>query len=113
MQILFNRILSLLLQGEQIPLRNGNFYSYVGPKSTRVNGSIFPLAFEYEISAQNRKKVTIELIHAMYQLHLQNGRMPSRNEMLQNFLFELNGRPCNYTVAVYIVQRLLRDDINI
>jgi hypothetical protein len=113
MQILFDRILTLLVPEEQIRLRNGNFYRYVGPTSTRINGERFPLAFEYEISAQNHKKVTIDLIHAMYQLHLQTGVMPSKNEMLPNFLFELRSRPCNYTVAVYIVRRLLSDDRNV
>ncbi len=103
MQILFDRILLLLFQGEQIPLRSGNFYSYVGPTSTRINGERFPLAFEYEISAQNHKKVTIELIHAMYQLHLQNGIMPSRSEIFDLFPRELCSRPCNYSAAVYIV----------
>jgi hypothetical protein len=113
MQILFDRILTLLVPEEQIPLRNGNFYRYVGPTSTRINGERFPLAFEYEISAQNHKKVTIDLIQAMYQLHLQTGVMPTKNEMLPNFLFELSGRPCNYTVAIYIVRRLLSDDRNV
>jgi hypothetical protein len=112
MQILFDRILTLLVPEEQIRLRNGNFYSYLGPTSTRINGERFPLAFEYEISAQNHKKVTVELIHTMYQLHLQTGIMQSRSEIFDLFPRELCSRPCNYTAAVYIVQKLINDDFN-
>lgn len=110
MQDLFNRILLILAEGEQIPLRNGNFYRFIGPTATRINGQEFPLAFEYEISEQNHKKVTTALINEMYIRHQQIGMMPSKTEMLPIFLYELSGRPCNYTVASYIIQKLIRND---
>jgi hypothetical protein len=47
MQDLYNRILLILEDGEEIPLRNGNIYRYIGPTSTRINGQQFPFAFEY------------------------------------------------------------------
>lgn len=110
MQDLYNRILLILEDREEIPLRNGNIYRYIGPTSTRINGQQFPFAFEYEISAHNHKKVTVNLICEMYERHLLNGVMPKRSEILPVFLYELCSRPCNYTVAVYIVLKLLKED---
>lgn len=110
MQDLYNRILLILVDGEEIALRNGNIYRYIGPTSTRINGQQFPFAFEYEISALNHKKVTVDLICEMYERHLLNGVMPKRSEILPVFLYELCSRPCNYTVAVYIVLKLLKED---
>jgi hypothetical protein len=110
MQDLYNRILLILEDGEEIPLRNGNIYRYIGPTSTRINGQQFPFAFEYEISARNHKKVTVNLVYEMYEHHLLNGVMPIRSEMLPIFPFELCGRPCNFTVALHIVLKLLRED---
>ena len=110
MQDLYNRILLILEDGEEIPLRNGNIYRYIGPTSTRINGKQFPFAFEYEISALNHKKVTINLICEMYERHQLNKVMPTKSEMLPVFPFELCSRPCNYTVAIYIVLKLLIED---
>jgi hypothetical protein len=101
-----------LEQGEEIPLRNGNFYRFIGPTTTRINGQQFSFAFEYEISSRNHKKVTVELIHEMYERHRLNGVLPEKAEILPIFLHELSGRPCNYTVACYIIQKLLRTENN-
>jgi hypothetical protein len=112
MESLFNRVVNLLVNNEQIPLRNRNFYTYLNTATTRINGILFPLAFEYRISRENTKRVTINLICAMYQHHIDHGVMPSKGEMCAQFPFELCSRPCNYTVAVYIVQKLIHYDIN-
>ncbi len=112
MQAFFNRISGLLGRDEQIPLRNSNFSTYLNTASTRINGELFPFAFEYRISGQNTKRVTVNLIHSMYEYHLAHGVIPSKGEMCAQFPFELCSRPCNYTVAVYIVNRLLADDQN-
>ncbi len=112
MQALFNRISGLLGRDEQIPLRNRNVYTYLNTASTRINGEPFPFAFEYRISGQNTKRVTVNLIHSMYEHHLAHGVIPSKGEMCAQFPFELCSRPCNYTVAVYIVQKLINDDLN-
>jgi hypothetical protein len=107
----FNNIVSQLIQIDQrIPLSNGNFYRVIGPTTTRINGQIFPFAIEYEISPSNHKRVTIELIHSIYQRFQQNRMMPTRAAMFLLFPFELCSRPCNYTVAVFIVQQLLQED---
>jgi hypothetical protein len=110
MEELYNRIINVLTINNRIPLSNGNFYWYVGRASTRINGQVFPLAFEYEISQTNHKRVTIELIHSIYQRFQQTGIMPTRAEMFLIFPFELCSRPCNYTVAVFIVKQLIIDN---
>jgi hypothetical protein len=112
MEDLFNRISNLLVPNERIPLLNGDFYTYLNPSPTRINGELFPLAFQYRISATQTKRVTINLIHAMYQHHLNNGVMPSKAEMLAQFPFELCSRPCNFTAAIYIIQKLISVDVN-
>lgn len=48
----------------------------------------------------------------MYQHHLNNGVMPSKAEMLAQFPFELCSRPCNFTAAIYIIQKLISVDVN-
>jgi hypothetical protein len=110
MEELYHRISDLLNHDEPIPLRNGNVYTYLNPSPTRINGELFPFAFEYRISGQNTKRVTVNLIHSMYQHHLENGEMPRIDEIRMQFPLELSSRPCNYTVAVFIVNRLLHDD---
>ena len=112
MEELYHRISDLLNHDEPIPLRNGNVYTYLIPSPTRINGELFPFAFEYRISGQNTKRVTVNLIHSMYEHHLAHGVIPSKGEMCAQFPFELCSRPCNYTVAVYIVQKLINDDLN-
>ena len=110
MEELYVRIINVLTINNRIPLSNGNFYRYIGPNSTRINGQMFSFAFEYEISPPNHKRVTIELIHSMYQRFQQTRIMPTKAEMLLLFPFELSSRPCNYTVAVFIVEQLINDD---
>ncbi|MBM3454828.1 MAG: hypothetical protein FJX80_06735 [Bacteroidetes bacterium] len=112
MEELFNRISGLMAQGEQIPLTNGNVYTYLNTTTTRINGELFPFVFQYRISGTQTKCVTVNLIRSMYQHHLNHGEIPSRSEMFDLFPRELCSRPCNYTVAVYIVNRLLNDDNN-
>ena len=109
MENLYRRI-QILLQGiNQIPLQNGNFYEYLGPVTTTINGSRFP-AFLYQISSNNQKRVSINLIHSMYEQTLRTGNIPERAEMFPLFPFELCSRPCNHTVAAFVVEQLLLDD---
>lgn len=110
MRALSTRIDRIITATRQIPISNGNTYRYVGPATTRINGILNEFAFEYEISDQNHKRVTIELINAMYEQIQRTGIMPTKAEMFILFPFELRSRPCNYTVAVFIVQQLLLDD---
>lgn len=110
MENLYRRI-QILLQGiNQIPLQNGNFYEYLGPVTTIINGNRFP-AFLYEISPTNQKRVSINLIHSMYEQTLRTGNIPERAEMFPLFPFELCSRPCNYTVAVFVVEQLISADL--
>jgi hypothetical protein len=109
MEDLYQRIQNLLRVHQQIPLQNGNAYQYLGPVTTTINGNRFP-AFLYEISPNNQKRVSINLIHSMYEQTLRTGNIPERAEMFPLFPFELCSRPCNYTVAAFVVEQLLLDD---
>ena len=109
MEDLYRRI-EILLQGVvQIPLQNENSYLYIGPVTTTINGNRFP-AFLYEISPNNQKRVSINLIHTMYEQTLMSGNIPVRAEVFPLFPFELCSRPCNYSVAKFIVEQLIYDD---
>jgi hypothetical protein len=110
MRALSTRIDRIISAIQQIPIRNGNAYRYIGPSTTRVNGVLNEFAFEYEISHQNHKRVTIGLINTMYEQIQRTGIMPTKAEMFVIFPFELCSRPCNYTVAAFIVNQLLIDD---
>jgi len=109
MEDLYQRIQNLLQVHQQIPLENGNFYEYLGPVTTTINGSRFP-AFLYQISSNNQKRVSINLIHSMYEQTLRTENIPERAVMFPLFPFELCSRPCNYTVAAFVVEQLLLDD---
>ena len=110
MEDLYRRIVTLLQGVTQIPLQNENFYLYLGPVTTTINGNRFP-AFLYEISPNNQKRVSINLIHSMYEQTLRTGNIPERAEMFPLFPFELCSRPCNYTVAVFVVEQLISADL--
>ena len=90
---------------ELIPLENGNSYTYLGPTNTKINGEEFR-AFLYEISPNKQKRVTINLVHSMYLETLRAENIPSRAEVFRLFPFELCSRPCNYTVAAFIVRQI-------
>ncbi len=109
MEDLYRSIVTLLQGVTQIPLQNENFYLYLGPVTTIINGNRFP-AFLYEISPNNQKRVSINLIYSMYEQTLTTGNIPERAEVLPFFTFELRSRPCNYTVAAFVVEQLLLDD---
>jgi hypothetical protein len=109
MEDLYSRIETLLQRVTQIPLQNGNFYLYLGPVTTTINGNRLP-AFLYQISPTNQKRVSINLIHSIYEQTLRTGNIPERAEMFPLFPFELCSRPCNYTVAAFVVEQLLMDD---
>ena len=103
----FYRIVSVFLNNNpNIFLANGRSYNYLGNCSTRINGDIHHQAFEYQIGANNRKRITIEYIYFMQQHWLTTGQILSRVEMLTAFPFELLYRPCYYTVARFITQHL-------
>jgi hypothetical protein len=109
MEDLYRRIATLLQVHQQIPLENENSYEYLGPVTTTINGNRFP-AFLYEISPNNQKRVSINLIHSMYEQTLRTENIPERAVMFPLFSFELCSRPCNYTVAAFVVEQLLLDD---
>lgn len=94
---------------EIIPLENGNSYDYLGQTTTKINRQEFR-AFLYEISPNNQKRVTVDLIHSMYLQTLRIGNIPPRSQMFVFFPFELCSRPCNYTVASFIVSQLIENN---
>ena len=110
MEDLYQRIQNLLRVHQQIPLQNGNAYQYLGPVTTTINGNRFP-AFLYEISPNNQKRVSINLIHSMYEQTLRTGNIPERADVLPFFTFELRSRPCNYTAAAFVVEQLISADL--
>jgi hypothetical protein len=90
-----------------LPLLQGGNYTFIEPSSTRINGITFENAIHYRISDTNSKRVTFELIRAVYDFHLSNNAFPTRAESMQLFPDELRSRPCNYSVAVSIVRRFI------
>jgi len=90
-----------------LPLLQGGNYTFIEPSSTRINGITFENALHYRISDTNSKRVTFELILAVYDFHLLNNAFPTRVELMQLFPYELRSRPCNYSVAVSIVRRFI------
>ena len=109
MEDFYKRIQNVFQVHKQIPLQNGNFYEYLGPVTTTLKGNKFP-AFLYQISPNNQKRVSINLIYSMYEQTLITGNIPKRAEICILFPYELSSRKCNYTVAVFIIQQLLLED---
>lgn len=105
----FEMVAEAMRNIEIIPLENGDSYDYLGPTTTKINRQEFR-AFLYEISPNNQKRVTVDFIYSMYQQTLRIGNMPTRREMLVLFPFELCSRPCNYTVASFIVSQLIANN---
>lgn len=103
------RILDVMSDVSDIPLQNGNSYTYIGTTTTRMEGQTFQ-AFSYEISPNNQKRVSLNLIHKMYLETLRTNTIPSRAAMFELFRFELSSRPCNYTVASFIVSQLIENN---
>jgi hypothetical protein len=105
----YETVTEIMHNVELIPLENGNSYTYLGPTSTKINGEEFR-AFLYEISPNNQKRVTINLVHSTYLETLRSKKNPSRAEVYTLFPLELCSRPCNYTVALFIVLRILENN---
>lgn len=113
MEKLNNRILDLIKPSELIPLNNGKFYTYLNSIPTRIDQEYFPFAFEYKISTKNKKRVTLNLINSIYQHYLIHGVILSKKEIFAQYPLELCARPCNYSVAIFIVQKLITEDLNL
>lgn len=103
----FDLVIQSLRNSPNLPLLNGGNYTFIEPSSTRINGITFENAIHYRISNTNSKRVTFELIRAVYDFHLLNNAFPTRAELMQLFPDELRSRPCNYSVAVSIFRRFI------
>lgn len=106
MEKLLQEIIEKIRPNEKIPLKNGNSYTYLKKTTTTINKQIFEHAFEYQISTKNKKKVTLEFIAFMKQYHDKHNQFPDKSLMLDNFSHEICDRPCNITVAKYIILKL-------
>jgi hypothetical protein len=107
MEELINQIIALFQVNRSIYLQSGRSYLFIGQCSTRIAGNIYPIAFQYQISASNKKCITIGFIRYMYERVLETGAIPTRQEMQENYLSEYTSRPCNYSVSKSIVDSLL------
>jgi hypothetical protein len=110
MRNLTNRINNLFLKDKTISLKRGRPYFYIGEKPTKINSKESKVAFEYKISEKNKKRVTLQLIDSMHNFYNQNGRIQERFELNETFKAELKSRPCNYSVAKFIVEKLIQED---
>jgi hypothetical protein len=108
----FDLILQSLDNNPTFPLLHGGNYTFIEPSSTRINGITFENAIHYRISDTNSKRVTFDLIRAVYDFYLLNNVFPTRAELMQLFPLELSSRPCNYSVALAIVSRFIKLKIN-
>jgi hypothetical protein len=103
----FKNILTSLENNRAIPLLNGNYYYFIEASSTRINGDLFQNAIHYRIGDSNSKRVTFELIDAVYGHILNSGRLPAKSTIRALFHHELCSRPCNYRIACAIAQRFI------
>jgi hypothetical protein len=110
MKDLNNKINNLFKIDKTISLKRGGPYYYLRGVPTKINGKEHQDSIEYNISAKNRKRVTIELIQSIYNFYNQNGRILERFELNESFKAELKSRPCNYSVAKFIVEKLIQED---
>lgn len=106
MENLLDLIVQNLKENEKIPLKNGNSYTFLRKAATKINKKNFEHAFEYQISPKNKKKVTLEFIAFMKEYHDKLNQFPDKSLMLENFTHEICNRPCNITVAKYIILKL-------
>jgi hypothetical protein len=109
MKNLSERISNLFILDKKISLKRGGPYYFIREVSTKIDGKEKD-AFEYQISERNKKRVTLELIEAGYNFRNQNGRILVRSELKETFNSELKSRPCNYSVAKFIVEQLVEED---
>lgn len=110
MSNLSKRINDLFKIDKTISLKRGGPYFYIGEEPTKINGKEYPFSFEYKISDKNKKRVTLELIVSIYHFYNKNGRIPKRFEINEANKLELKSRPCNYSVAKFIVEKLIQED---
>jgi hypothetical protein len=110
MKNLSEKIKNLFTRDKKISLKKGGPYFYIGEAPTKINGKAPKIAFEYQISEKNKKRVTLELIESIYNSFNQNGRIQERFELNKTFKAELKSRPCNYSVAKFIVEQIIKDD---
>ena len=110
MKDLSNRINRLFGNSKKITLQKGGPYYFIKNCSTKIDKEIFEFAIEYQISEKNKKRVTINLIDFIYKNYQKNGKFPERKELTEPFITELKSRPCNYSVAKFIVNQLIVDD---
>jgi hypothetical protein len=99
----------LFNKDKKISLKRGGPYYYLRTVPTKIDGKEKD-AFEYKISEKNKKRVTLQLIDSIYNFYNQNGRIQERFELNESFQAELKSRPCNYSVAKFIVEQLIKDD---
>lgn len=110
MKKLSDRIARLFGNSKKIILQKGGPYYFVKNSPTKIDKEIFEFAIEYQISEKNKKRVTINLIDCLYKNYQQNGKFLERNELKETFKIELKSRPCNYSVAKFIVNQLINED---
>jgi hypothetical protein len=110
MKDLSNRIKRLFGNSKKITLKKGGPYYFINNCSTKIDKEIFEFAIEYQISEKNKKRVTIDLIDCLYKNYQKNGKFLERYELKDPFKIELKSRPCNYSVAKFIVNQLIEDD---
>jgi hypothetical protein len=110
MNNLSERINNLFIIDQKISLKRGGPYYYLRRVSTKINGKELKDSIEYRISDKNKKRVTLELIESIYNSYNQNGIIQERFELNESFKAELKSRPCNYSVAKFIVEQLIKED---
>lgn len=104
------RIDNLFEKNKIILLKRGGPYRYIKMVSTKINGINYEHAFEYEISKKNRKRITLLFIEYLLDHYKHERRILNRNEMIIPFQVELQSRHCNYSVAKYIVEHLIKEE---
>lgn len=106
-ELTFHKVIQSLQENPLVPLFRGGHYTFIEAKSTRINGVLFEKAIHYQVSGSNSKRVTYELIDAVFH-HLHSSKiLPTKAMMRTLFHHELCSRPCNYTVACSIAQRFI------
>ncbi len=104
---IFQTILDHFREGQPIQLmRSNKNYHYIGVSTTRINHIQYQ-SVTYKISEKNSKRVTKDLIEAVYKYYLQDGNYPDINCYKENFLNEIKSRPCNKSVCQWLINQVL------
>lgn len=86
----------------------------MGITSTKVNRENFENAILFEISPNNRKRITSAFIELTYKYYSENNNCFPNRDWYKNhdvLKHEYKSRPCNYAVAQGLINEIVKTQI--